>query len=293
MALKGTWSNLGGVLALMPTEKEKMLAGEFYEARDPQLVLERRHARALTAELNRSSDGDGKLRQKIIKELLGSCGERIIIEPPFYCDYGSNIHLGNNVYFNFNCIILDVTRVDIGDNVLFGPNVQIYTATHPMSAEARRAGLEKADAIRIGSDVWVGGGAIILPGVSIGDRTVIGAGSVVTRSMPEDVFAAWLAGRTAPPGEAGSAVFESQGCAGCHAFTPAGAPGGVGPSLDGLPGQARRAGKRLEAFVRESIVDPDAYVEPGYAPGVMPKTYADLPREQVDALLRYLVDAGR
>lgn len=111
--------------------------------------------------------------------------------------------------------------------------------------------------------------------------------------VPEDVFAAWLAGRTAPPGEAGSAVFESQGCAGCHAFTPAGAPGGVGPSLDGLPGQARRAGKRLEAFVRESIVDPDAYVEPGYAPGVMPKTYADLPREQVDALLRYLVDAGR
>nr|WP_304944991.1 sugar O-acetyltransferase [Verrucomicrobium sp. BvORR034] len=112
------------------------------------------------------------------------------IQPPFYCDYGYNIVLGSKVFFNFNCVVLDVMPVTIGSNVLFGPAVQIYTATHPLSAMERRTWREAAKPVTIGSDVWVGGGAIICPGVTIGDRTVIGAGSVVTRSIPSDVVAA-------------------------------------------------------------------------------------------------------
>ncbi|MEO7317853.1 MAG: sugar O-acetyltransferase, partial [Chthoniobacteraceae bacterium] len=112
------------------------------------------------------------------------------IQPPFFCDYGSNISLGRKVFFNFNCVVLDVMQVTIGDNVLFGPSVQIYTATHPMDAAVRRQWLESARPVTIGSDVWVGGGAIICPGVTIGSRAVIGAGSVVTRDIPDDVFAA-------------------------------------------------------------------------------------------------------
>ena len=112
------------------------------------------------------------------------------IQPPFYCDYGTNISLGAKVCFNFNCVVLDVMPVTIGDNVLFGPAVQLYTATHPINAAERRTGLELAKPITIGSDVWIGGGTIICPGVTIGDRSVIGAGSVVTRSIPADVTAA-------------------------------------------------------------------------------------------------------
>ena len=174
----------------IPTEKEKMLAGEMYDAMDPQLVAERRRARELCKALNDSHDEERELRRRIIHELLGGAGDAVWIEPPFYCDYGTNIALGNNVYFNFNCVILDPAAVSIGDNVMFGPAVQIYTATHPISAAERRMGHEFAQAVEIGSDVWVGGGAIISPGVHIGARSVIGAGSVVTRDIPEDVFAA-------------------------------------------------------------------------------------------------------
>jgi maltose O-acetyltransferase len=172
------------------TEKEKMLAGELYDAADPQLVAERRRARDLVARLNASGDAERELRASILRELFGAVGEGAWIEPPFFCDYGSNIRLGERVFFNLNCVVLDVAQVAIGSDTMFGPAVQIYTATHPMDFQLRRAGQELAKPVTIGADVWVGGGAIILPGVSIGARAVIGAGSVVTKDVPEGVFAA-------------------------------------------------------------------------------------------------------
>lgn len=174
----------------MKTEKEKMLNGELYNAADPQLSDERRRARLLLKKLNDSRDDELTLRHQLLKELIGEAGEGLWIEPPFYCDYGSNISVGEKVFFNFNCVVLDVMQVTIGTNTLFGPNVQIYTATHPLDWEERASWLEYAKPITIGSHVWVGGGSIICPGVTIGDRTVIGAGSVVTKSVPADVFAA-------------------------------------------------------------------------------------------------------
>jgi maltose O-acetyltransferase len=174
----------------MHTEKEKMLAGELYNAGDPQLVMERRRARNLLKEFNDSLDEETEKRRILLTELFGAMGAFIAIEPPFYCDYGSNIYLGDGVYFNFNCVVLDVARVDIGSNVLFGPNVQVYTATHPLDYKVRSSGLEQGKPVQIGSDVWIGGSAIIGPGITIGDRSVIGAGSVVVKDIPPDVFAA-------------------------------------------------------------------------------------------------------
>jgi maltose O-acetyltransferase len=173
----------------MVTEKEKMLTGDMYDATDPQLTADRRRARDLCKSLNETHDNEQELRERIIGELLGSAGDAIWIEPPFYCDYGYNITLGSKVFFNFNCVILDPAPVLIGSNVLFGPAVQVYTANHPISASERRAWCEFAHPVEVGSDVWVGGGAIICPGVRIGSRSVIGAGSVVTRDIPADVFA--------------------------------------------------------------------------------------------------------
>jgi maltose O-acetyltransferase len=173
----------------MKTEKEKMLAGELYDALDPELMKARERARDLCQDLNATREREEEDRRRIVKELLGSGGETVWIQPPFFCDYGSNIYLGERVYFNFNCIVLDVCEVRIGDRTLCGPAVQIYTATHPMNAVLRRT-QEFGKPISIGSDVWIGGGAIICPGVSIGSRTVIGAGSVVTHDIPNDVFAA-------------------------------------------------------------------------------------------------------
>ena len=173
----------------MRTEKEKMLAGELYDPLDAELVRARDRARDLCQELNATRERDQKVRRSILTQLFGRGGESVWMQPPFFCDYGSNILLGERVFFNFNCVVLDVCLVQIGDFTLFGPAVQIYTATHPMNAELRRK-QEFARAIEIGSDVWVGGGAIICPGVKIGSKTVIGAGSVVTRDIPERVFAA-------------------------------------------------------------------------------------------------------
>lgn len=173
----------------MKTEKQKMLAGELYNALDTELSGERRNCRELCKRLNASGEDQEDERRRILAELFGGPTD-VWIQPPFFCDYGTNIRLGRKVYFNFNCVVLDVTPVTIGDNVLFGPSVQIYAATHPLDADERRSGLELGKAITIGSDVWVGGGTIICPGVTIGDRTVIGAGSVVTKSIPADVIAA-------------------------------------------------------------------------------------------------------
>jgi maltose O-acetyltransferase len=173
----------------MPSEREKMLAGELYDPLDAELVAARDRARDLCQDLNATRERDAELRRRILRDLFGTGGESVWMQPPFFCDYGSNIHLGERVFFNFNCVVLDVCRVTIGDFTLFAPAVQIYTATHPLNAELRRK-QEYAKPITIGSDVWVGGGAIICPGVTIGSKSVIGAGSVVTRDIPAGVFAA-------------------------------------------------------------------------------------------------------
>jgi maltose O-acetyltransferase len=173
----------------MPTEWEKMLAGELYDPLDPELVRARDRARDLCQDLNATRERDQVARRTILKAMFGRGGESVWMQPPFFCDYGSNIRLGERVFFNFNCVVLDVCRVTIGDYTLFGPAVQVYTATHPMNAELRRK-QEFAKPIEIGSDVWVGGGAVICPGVKIGSKSVIGAGSVVTRDVPAGVFAA-------------------------------------------------------------------------------------------------------
>lgn len=172
-------------------EKEKMLAGELYNALDPELLQGRNRARALLKRLNDGfGSDDAAARTAILKELFGRIGNRSWIEPPFFCDYGSNIFLGARVFMNFNCTILDPGRVEIGDGTMLGPNVQIYTATHPLPEKERKVGLESAKPIKIGPEAWIGGGAIILPGISIGPGSVIGAGSVVTKDVPGWVFAA-------------------------------------------------------------------------------------------------------
>jgi maltose O-acetyltransferase len=164
------------------TEKEKMLSGELYVAEDPTLAAERNHATALLHQYN-TMPHHAVTHTALLAQLLGSCGENSVIRPPFFCDYGYNIHLGRGVFLNFNCVLLDVTSIEIGDQTQIGPAVQIYAADHPRAPEARRANLENGRPVRIGRNVWIGGGAIILPGVTIGDDAIIGAGSVVTRDV--------------------------------------------------------------------------------------------------------------
>ena len=173
----------------MPSEREKMLAGELYDPFDPDLVAGRERARDLCQTLNATREAEVDARRAILRELFGAGGDTVWMQPPFFCDYGTNIELGERVFFNFNCVVLDVCTVRIGAFSLFGPAVQIYTPMHPLDAELRRRE-EYGKPVEIGSDVWVGGGAIILPGVRIGSRAVIGAGSVVTRDVPDGVFAA-------------------------------------------------------------------------------------------------------
>ena len=174
----------------MRTEREKMLAGELYNGSDPELVAKRQRARRLCQELAAlAPDASESEWAAVLRQLFGAATDAYVT-PPFFCDYGSNIELGRNVYFNFNCVILDVVRVKVGNNVLFGPSVQVYTASHPMSARPRSAGVEFGKPVAIGNDVWLGGGAIVCAGVDIGDGTVIGAGSVVIGNIPAGVFAA-------------------------------------------------------------------------------------------------------
>jgi maltose O-acetyltransferase len=166
-----------------------MLAGELYDPLEPELVAGRERARDLCHALNATRERDAEVRRSILRDLFGRGGDTVWMQPPFFCDYGTNIELGERVFFNFSCVVLDVCLVRIGDYTLFGPGVQILTPVHPMNAELRRRE-EYGKPIEIGSDVWVGGGALILPGVHVGSRSVLGAGSVVTRDVPEGVFAA-------------------------------------------------------------------------------------------------------
>jgi maltose O-acetyltransferase len=174
----------------MRSEKDKMLGGERYAALDPQLCAERRRARLLCKALTDTRDAQPEERARLIRALIPTSGRDIWIEPPFYCDYGSHMTLGDKVFFNFNCVVLEVAPVRIGSGVRIGPAVQIDAATHPLSAAERRTGLEYGRPVEIGAEVWIGGGAMICPGVRSGARAVIGAGRVVTRDVPAGVFAA-------------------------------------------------------------------------------------------------------
>lgn len=170
------------------TEKEKMLAGELYQAGDPELVAERLKVRKLVKTFNDSDPEDTEFRVSLIRKIFGKAGKNFWVEPPFYCDYGYNIEVGDDVFFNFNCVVLDVVKVTLGDRVFVAPNVQFYPATHPLDSKSRGEMWEYGKPISVGNDVWIGGSAMICPGVSIGDRTVIAAGAVVTKSFPADVL---------------------------------------------------------------------------------------------------------
>jgi maltose O-acetyltransferase len=173
----------------MPTEREKMLSGEWYLATDPELVAMRLRARRLVQRYNASDPGAAMERHTLLEELLGGVGRDAVIEPPFHCDYGTHVTIGDGVFANFGCVFLDCAPITIGAQTQLGPAVQLYTATHPIDAAARVAGPEGALPIAVGRRVWLGGGTIVLPGVTIGDDTVIGAGSVVTRDVPAGVIA--------------------------------------------------------------------------------------------------------
>ncbi|WP_278396094.1 sugar O-acetyltransferase [Stutzerimonas kunmingensis] len=166
------------------SEKEKMLSGKPYRPGDPALQADMAAAKVWMVRYNAALAESPAVRRALLREQLGAVGEGAVIRPPFHCDYGYNIHLGEGAFLNFNCVILDVVAVHIGAGTQIGPAVQLYTADHPRDPEARRSGVEFGRPIHIGRNVWVGGGAIILPGVTVGDDAVIGAGSVVTRDVP-------------------------------------------------------------------------------------------------------------
>jgi maltose O-acetyltransferase len=181
------------------SSRERMLAGDLYIADDPEIAAESRRAMELAAQYNASSPSDPAGRRRILEELLGSIGEGTEIRPPFHCDYGYQLHIGARTFANFGLVALDVARIDIGDDVQIGPGVQLLTPTHPLAAEPRRAKWEAAAPITIGDNVWLGGGVIVCPGVTIGANTVVGAGSVVTRDLPPDVLAVGTPARVLRP----------------------------------------------------------------------------------------------
>lgn len=172
------------------TQKELMLAEKLYVSFDNELKKDAARSRKLTRLFNNTTEEQLDYRTQLLKELFGSTGEHIYIEPPFRCDYGSNTYIGENFYANFDCIILDVAEVHIGKNVLFAPRVCVYTAGHPIDAEIRNIGVEFGKKVTIGDNVWIGGSSVINPGVTIGSNVVIGSGSVVTKDIPDNVVAA-------------------------------------------------------------------------------------------------------
>ncbi|AKG34819.1 maltose acetyltransferase domain-containing protein [Paenibacillus durus] len=169
------------------SEKEKMLNGELYQAADPELVKDRLNARRLTRLYNQSLETDDEHRTELLRELFGSTGNHYYIEPSFRCDYGYNIHVGENFYANYDCVFLDVCEIRIGDNCFLAPGVHIYTATHPLEAQDRISGAEFGKPVTIGHNVWIGGRAVINPGVKIGNNAVIASGAVVTKDVPDNV----------------------------------------------------------------------------------------------------------
>ena len=171
----------------MKTEKQKMLAGELYHAGDPELQADAAKAKAWMARYNGSMAAPADERRQLLRDLLGSVGEGAVVRAPFFCDYGYNIRLGDGVFLNFNCVILDVVSVEIGDGTQIGPAVQIYAADHPRDPATRKSGAEFGRPVVVGKNVWIGGGAIILPGVTIGDDAVVGAGAVVTRDVASGI----------------------------------------------------------------------------------------------------------
>lgn len=171
----------------MPSEREKMLSGELYDASDSRLVAERERARELARKYNRTTEDDPEERDRLLGELFGSVAGDATVEPPFRCDYGYNVHVGEGFYANFDCVVLDVRRVEFGRNCLLGPGVHVYTATHPLDAEERAAGLERGEPVTVGDDVWIGGRAVLNPGVTVGNGAVIASGAVVTEDVPDGV----------------------------------------------------------------------------------------------------------
>ena len=171
----------------MKTEKEIMLAGELYNPADPELLQERLNARRLTRLYNQTIETDEEKRTELLKEMFGSIGKNLYIEPTFRCDYGYNVHVGENFYANFDCVFLDVCEIRIGDNCFIAPGVHIYTATHPLEPIERVSGKEFGKPVTIGDNVWIGGRAVINPGVTIGDNVVIASGAVVTKDVPDNV----------------------------------------------------------------------------------------------------------
>jgi len=171
------------------SERQKMISGLPYDPGDPELQADQTAAKQWMARYNAAMGASPADRRDLLRQKMGEVGEGAIIRPPFHCDYGYNIRLGRGVFMNFNCIVLDVCEVEIGDQTQIGPAVQILTADHPRDAAQRAEGVEFGKPVTIGRNVWIGGGAIILPGVTIGDDAVIGAGSVVTRDVPEGATA--------------------------------------------------------------------------------------------------------
>lgn len=170
-------------------EKERMLSGNLYMANDKELKADMKKSRMLTRLFNNTTEEEQEYRVQLLKKLFEKTGKNLYVEPPFRCDYGCHISIGNNFYANYDCIILDVCKVDIGENVLFAPRVCIYTAGHPIDSDIRNTGLEFGKPVKIGNNVWVGGSTVINPGVTIGNNVVIGSGSVVTKDIPDNVIA--------------------------------------------------------------------------------------------------------
>ena len=175
--------------------KQRMLRGELYHADDPEIQADAARGHALMERFNATRASEPELRERLLRELLGEVGEGVVVRPPLWIDYGSNIAIGAGTFVNYDCVMLDVAQIRIGAACQLATRVQLLTATHPIDPEPRRAGWESAAPIVIGDNVWLAGGAIVCPGVTIGDDTVVGAGAVVTRDLPAGVLAAGVPAR--------------------------------------------------------------------------------------------------